>query len=104
MQSSTDLSDQLVVLQLLPALHDSHDARLDLVLSVLVNLQCTAFEKINASSLLNKLVIIARENTNSTFFLVSFLSGSASPALALACWIFTRWNWEVNACKCSGFE
>ena len=38
-------------------------------------------------------------SNNPTFFLVSFLSGSASPALALACWIFTRWNWEVKACK-----
>merc|ERR1719234_1758069 len=32
------LGDQLIVLQLLPALHDSHNASLNLVLSVLINL------------------------------------------------------------------
>ena len=34
------LGDQLVVVQLLPALHDPHDARLDLVFPVLVHLVC----------------------------------------------------------------
>ena len=35
--------------------------------------------------------------SSSTFFLVSFLSGSASPARALACWILTLWKAEVKA-------
>ena len=34
--------------------------------------------------------------SSSTFRFVSFLSGSVSPCLALACWILTRWRFEVN--------
>ena len=42
---STHLCNELIVLQLLPALHDPHDARLDLVLPVLVNLQTVAMNE-----------------------------------------------------------
>ena len=40
-----NLSDKLIVLQLLPALHNSHNASLNLVLPVLVNLEGNAIEK-----------------------------------------------------------
>ena len=35
--------------------------------------------------------------SSSTFRFVSFRSGSVSPWRALACWILTRWRFEVNA-------
>ena len=36
---STHLRNELIVLQLLPALHNPHDASLDFVLPILVNLK-----------------------------------------------------------------
>ena len=43
--SMAHLSDKLIVLQLLPALHNSHNASLNLVLPVLINLEGNAIEK-----------------------------------------------------------
>ena len=72
------LGDELVVVQLLPALHDPHDARLDLVFPVLVHLVCKC-RSVQVYKRTKKVQYF-------TFFLVSFLSGSASPARALAWW------------------